>query len=236
MICSVVWKLLLLLQVSHHSVVITSCHNNFLFVFLGRLIDFLQQECTNLKRCSYLVLDEADRMLDMGFEPQIRKIIEQIRPDRQVLMWSATWPKEVKNLAEEFLRDYVQVNIGSMNLSANNNILQIVEVCEEKDKEPKLLKLLTEIQSDRECKAIIFGETKRRVDNIKYFLSKHGYRAQAIHGDKSQRERDAVLSKFRSDRQSILVGMYKSIFSIALYGTNNYLFSFIKLPTWLLAV
>lgn len=57
----------------------------------------------------------------MGFEPQIRKIIEQIRPDRQVLMWSATWPKEVKNLAEEFLNDYVQINIGSMNLSANQN-------------------------------------------------------------------------------------------------------------------
>jgi ATP-dependent RNA helicase DDX5/DBP2 len=89
----------------------------------GRLIDFLQSEITNLKRCSYLVLDEADRMLDMGFEPQIRKIIEQIRPDRQVLMWSATWPKEVKNLAEEFLNDYVQINIGSMNLSANQNIL-----------------------------------------------------------------------------------------------------------------
>lgn len=61
----------------------------------GRLIDFLERGITNLARCTYLVLDEADRMLDMGFEPQIRKIIEQIRPDRQVLMWSATWPKEV---------------------------------------------------------------------------------------------------------------------------------------------
>lgn len=171
----------------------------------GRLIDFLQQEMTNLKRCSYLVLDEADRMLDMGFEPQIRKIIEQIRPDRQVLMWSATWPKEVKNLAEEFLRDYVQVNIGSLNLSANNNILQIVEVCEEKDKDAKLLKLLAEIQTDRESKAIVFGETKRRVDDIKYFLTKHNFRAVAIHGDKSQKERDFVLQKFRNDRQGILV-------------------------------
>lgn len=75
----------------------------------GRLIDFLEKGTTNLARCTYLVLDEADRMLDMGFEPQIRKIITQIRPDRQVLMWSATWPKQVQALAEEFLVDYIQV-------------------------------------------------------------------------------------------------------------------------------
>lgn len=171
----------------------------------GRLIDFLQSETTNLKRCSYLVLDEADRMLDMGFEPQIRKIIEQIRPDRQVLMWSATWPKEVKNLAEEFLKDYVQINIGSMNLSANQNILQIVDVCEEHEKDEKLVKLLNEIQTDRESKTIIFGETKKKVDDIKYYLMKNNFRALGIHGDKSQRERDFVLQKFRSDRQGILI-------------------------------
>lgn len=91
----------------------------------GRLIDFLERNVTNLKRCTYLVLDEADRMLDMGFEPQIKKIMSQIRSDRQVLMFSATWPKEVKNLAEEYLNDYVQINIGSLNLSANQNILQV---------------------------------------------------------------------------------------------------------------
>lgn len=103
----------------------------------GRLIDFLERGTTNLRRCTYLVLDEADRMLDMGFEPQIRKIIEQIRPDRQVLMWSATWPKEVRNLAEEYLIDYIQLNIGSLSLSANHNILQIIDVCQEHEKEAK---------------------------------------------------------------------------------------------------
>lgn len=103
----------------------------------GRLIDFLEKGTTNLQRCTYLVLDEADRMLDMGFEPQIRKIIEQIRPDRQTLMWSATWPKEVKKLAQDFLRGYIQVNIGSLQLSANHNILQIVDVCQEHEKETK---------------------------------------------------------------------------------------------------
>ena len=91
----------------------------------GRLIDFLEMGKTNLRRTTYLVLDEADRMLDMGFEPQIRKIIEQIRPDRQVLMWSATWPKDVRRLAEDFLVDYVHINVGAMDLHANHNILQV---------------------------------------------------------------------------------------------------------------
>ena len=94
----------------------------------GRLIDFLEAGKMNLKRTTYLVLDEADRMLDMGFEPQIRKIFEQIRPDRQVLMWSATWPREVQQLARDFLSNaqgWIHCNIGSQDLSANHNILQV---------------------------------------------------------------------------------------------------------------
>ena len=92
----------------------------------GRLIDFLEMGKVDLKRTTYLVMDEADRMLDMGFEPQIRKIVEQIRPDRQVLMWSATWPREVQQLANDFLgQDFIHINIGSSDLSANHNILQV---------------------------------------------------------------------------------------------------------------
>lgn len=171
----------------------------------GRLIDFLERGITNLKRCTYLVLDEADRMLDMGFEPQIRKIMGQIRPDRQVLMWSATWPKEVRNLAEEFLNDYIQINIGSLNLSANHNILQIVDVCEDYEKDQKLMKLLTEISAEAETKTIVFVETKRRVDDITRSICRNGWRAVSIHGDKSQQERDYVLNAFRNGRQGILV-------------------------------
>ncbi|XP_013136473.1 PREDICTED: ATP-dependent RNA helicase dbp2-like isoform X1 [Papilio polytes] len=171
----------------------------------GRLIDFLEKDTTNLRRCTYLVLDEADRMLDMGFEPQIRKIIEQIRPDRQVLMWSATWPKEVQNLAEEFLHDYIQINIGSLSLSANHNILQIVDVCEEWEKNEKLLTLLNEISSEEETKTIIFAETKRKVDDITKTINRAGWRALAIHGDKNQQDRDYVLSQFRMSTGGILV-------------------------------
>jgi ATP-dependent RNA helicase DDX5/DBP2 len=75
----------------------------------GRLIDHLEGGTTNLRRVTYLVLDEADRMLDMGFEPQIRKIVSQIRPDRQTLLWSATWPKEVQKLAADFLNNAYEV-------------------------------------------------------------------------------------------------------------------------------
>ncbi len=75
----------------------------------GRLIDMLESRITNLRRVTYLVLDEADRMLDMGFEPQIRKIVAQIRPDRQTLLWSATWPKEIQALGRDFLHDPYQV-------------------------------------------------------------------------------------------------------------------------------
>ncbi|KAL5274572.1 DDX17 family protein [Megaselia abdita] len=173
----------------------------------GRLIDFLSSGTTNLKRCTYLVLDEADRMLDMGFEPQIRKILGQIRPDRQTLMWSATWPREVQRLAEDFLGNYIQINIGSLELSANHNIKQIVEICQEHEKEEKLKQLLSHIYDaqDNPGKVIIFSETKRRVDSLSKFIRSFGVRCGAIHGDKSQAERDFVLREFRSGKSNILV-------------------------------
>ncbi|XP_052407864.1 probable ATP-dependent RNA helicase DDX5 isoform X1 [Carassius gibelio] len=171
----------------------------------GRLIDFLEVGKTNLRRCTYLVLDEADRMLDMGFEPQIRKIVDQIRPDRQTLMWSATWPKEVRQLAEDFLKDYVQINVGALQLSANHNILQIVDVCNDGEKEDKLMRLLEEIMSEKENKTIIFVETKKRCDDLTRRMRRDGWPAMGIHGDKSQQERDWVLNEFKYGKAPILI-------------------------------
>merc|ERR1719258_475668 len=95
----------------------------------GRLLDFLEGGVTNLKRVTYLCLDEADRMLDMGFEPQIRKVVSQIRPDRQTLMYSATWPKEIQRLARDFCReDPAKITIGSQELAVNKDITQQIEV------------------------------------------------------------------------------------------------------------
>ena len=188
----------------------------------GRLIDMLESGKTNLRRVTYLVLDEADRMLDMGFEPQIRKIIGQIRPDRQTCMWSATWPKEVRQLASDYLHDYIQVNIGSMDLSANHRITQVVEIVPEFEKRDRMTKHLERIMEDRDAKILLFTGTKRVADEITRFLRQDGWPAlckspliytiyltklirPAIHGDKQQNERDWVLNEFKTGKSPIMV-------------------------------
>lgn len=143
----------------------------------GRLIDMLESNKTNLRRVTYLVLDEADRMLDMGFEPQIRKIVSQIRPDRQTLMWSATWPKEVRSLANDFLHDFIQVNIGSMDLAANHRIAQIVEVVSNEEKRGRMIHHLEDIMTNKDNKVLIFVGTKRIADDITRFLRQDGWPA-----------------------------------------------------------
>lgn len=171
----------------------------------GRLIDMLEAGKTNLRRVTYLVLDEADRMLDMGFEPQIRKIIDQIRPDRQTLMWSATWPKEIQRLAHDYLKDYIQVNVGSLELSASHNIKQIVEVVTEYEKRDRMVKHLETAMEDKNSKTLIFVGTKRVADDITKYLRQDGWPALAIHGDKAQNERDWVLNEFKTGKSPIMV-------------------------------
>uniref|UniRef100_A0A5B7A1C5 RNA helicase n=1 Tax=Davidia involucrata TaxID=16924 RepID=A0A5B7A1C5_DAVIN len=168
----------------------------------GRLIDMLEAQHTNLKRVTYLVLDEADRMLDMGFEPQIRKIVAQIRPDRQTLYWSATWPKEVEALARKFLHNPNKVIIGSPYLKANQSINQVVEVVTEMDKYNRLIRLLKEVMDG--SRVLIFMETKKGCDRVTRQLRMDGWLALSIHGDKNQAERDRVLAEFRSGRSPIM--------------------------------
>ncbi|KAF8770788.1 putative ATP-dependent RNA helicase DDX5 like protein [Argiope bruennichi] len=172
----------------------------------GRLIDFVSEGLVNLNHVTYLVMDEADRMLDMGFEPQIRQIVNQIRPDRQTLMWSATWPREIQNLAEDFLQDYVQVTVGSGELAANPNIQQNFYVVNEIEKEDRIVSLLNELMSQEANKVLVFAQTKRKVDYLGMLLNqKLNHPVMCIHGDVSQNKRDYVLHNFRTKKSSILI-------------------------------
>merc|ERR1712029_1023263 len=117
-----------------------------------------------------------------------------------------TWPKEVQQLARDFLHNnYIHINIGSTDLSANHNILQIVDVCEDWQKEQKLARLLEEIGCEANNKTLIFVETKRKEDDLTRLMRRDGYPTMCIHGDKQQKERDWVLGEFKSGSTTILV-------------------------------
>ncbi|GER41320.1 dead box ATP-dependent RNA helicase [Striga asiatica] len=169
----------------------------------GRLNDILEMRRVSLLQVSYLVLDEADRMLDMGFEPQIRKIVKEVPSRRQTLMYTATWPKEVRRIAADFMANPVQVNIGNVDeLAANKAITQHVEVMSPMDKRGRLLEILR--SQERGSKIIIFCSTKKMCDILADNLNRQ-FGAAAIHGDKCQSERDHVLNDFRTGRSPVLV-------------------------------
>ena len=119
-------------------------------------------------------------------------------------MWSATWPKEVQFLANTFLKDYIQVNIGSDDLVASENILQQFEFASAYQKEKKLFSILDKVMKDG-ARILVFSETKRNCDNLVKMLRKEGFPALAIHGDKKQQEREWVLDEFRSGRQPLMI-------------------------------
>lgn len=124
--------------------------------------------------------------------------------DSTVLMWSATWPKEVQALANDYLGDYYQVTVGSLDLSGNRNITQVIEICTDPDKYRNLLRHLRENWSTRD-RCLIFVETKKGCDVLTRSLRADGFQARAMHGDKSQEERDFTLKEFKSMQSTLLV-------------------------------
>eukprot|EP01062_Namystynia_karyoxenos_P020223 TRINITY_DN1766_c0_g1_i4.p1 TRINITY_DN1766_c0_g1~~TRINITY_DN1766_c0_g1_i4.p1 ORF type:complete len:607 (+),score=204.94 TRINITY_DN1766_c0_g1_i4:132-1952(+) len=170
----------------------------------GRLLDLCDEQHADLSQVNYAVLDEADRMLDMGFEPQIRKIVGQIRPDRQTLLWSATWPKEVQTLARDFQRDWVQIQVGSMELTANSDVAQHIVFCDGYQKHERIIDLVKQLERHRLTKMLVFVNTKRIADEVCNNLERRGYKAMAIHGDKQQTEREFALQEFRRRPSAIL--------------------------------
>jgi ATP-dependent RNA helicase DDX5/DBP2 len=171
----------------------------------GRLNDFLEGGQIRLGQVSYLVLDEADRMLDMGFEPQIQKIVRTIPRDRQTLFFSATWPREVKSIASQFvINKTVHIFIGGVEekLVANKAVKQVVLCIESFQKQQELGKILR--SKPPGTRVIIFCSTKRMCDQLGHTLERE-FGAASIHGDKRQQERDYVLAEFKNGRKPILV-------------------------------
>ncbi|KZT53009.1 DEAD-domain-containing protein [Calocera cornea HHB12733] len=172
----------------------------------GRLVDLIERGRISLSNVRYLVLDEADRMLDMGFEPQIRRIVQgEDMPnvtERQTLMFSATFPRDIQMLAKEFLKEYIFLSVGRVG-STSENITQRIEYVEDNDKRSYLLDILT--AEGQNGLTLIFVETKRMADMLSDFLMASNLPATSIHGDRTQREREQALATFRSGRTPVMV-------------------------------
>ncbi|KAK8976615.1 hypothetical protein V6N11_057215 [Hibiscus sabdariffa] len=171
----------------------------------GRMIDIL---CTsggkisNLRRVTYLVMDEADRMFDMGFEPQITRIVQNIRPDRQTVLFSATFPRQVEILARKVLNKPVEIQVGGRSV-VNKDITQLVEMRPESERFLRLLELLGEWYE--KGKILIFVHSQEKCDALFRDLLKHGYPCLSLHGAKDQTDRESTISDFKSNVCNLLI-------------------------------
>lgn len=176
----------------------------------GRMIDLLAANSgrvTNLRRVTYVVLDEADRMFDMGFEPQVMKILGNIRPDRQTVLFSATFPRTMEALARKTLLKPVEIVVGGRSVVAPE-ITQIVEVRSEDSKFLRLLELLGNLyheEKNEDDRALIFVERQEAADGLLKDLMRKGYPCMSIHGGKDQIDRDSTIEDFKAGVVPIMI-------------------------------
>lgn len=171
----------------------------------GRMIDMLAANngrVTNLRRCTYCVLDEADRMFDMGFEPQVMHVINSIRPDRQLVMFSATFPRSMEALARRILTKPLEVTVGGKSVVCDD-VTQNVTVLSEEDKFLKLLELLGKFQE--KGSVIVFVHKHEVADALLREVMRAGYPALALHGGMDQYDRDSVLSDYKKGLSNLLI-------------------------------
>ncbi|CAD8171747.1 unnamed protein product [Paramecium pentaurelia] len=167
----------------------------------GRLLDFMKDGLT-LKSITQVVLDEADRMLDMGFEEQIKQILQAVREDRQTLFFSATWPNEVQRLANSLcIQDPILLQLGEQGLSVNKNIQQEVIIIYE-NKFEQFVELTERLKGQ---KLLIFCQKKIDTQKLEYRLSLHGLKARYLHGDLKQAERDFIMDDFKTGAINCLI-------------------------------
>ncbi|KZO92051.1 DEAD-domain-containing protein [Calocera viscosa TUFC12733] len=178
----------------------------------GRVLDLAREGALDLSNVGFLVLDEADRMLDRGFEPDIRAIVDMTRKEgRQTAMFSATWPESVRRLAATFQRDPFRITVGAEDLSANKRVAQSVEVLTSYDKDSRLRTLLQGLKHStkgakaEEERTLVFVLYKKEATRVEQALARSGYRVGAIHGDMGQQARIAALDEFKSGRTKLLV-------------------------------
>lgn len=167
----------------------------------GRLIDLIERGDVNLEKCAYLVLDEADHMLDMGFIHSLRKIAKFIPLKRQTLMFSATMPNDIEEVSETYLRDPVRVQVAPPGKPVER-INQGIHFIPNGDK-AKLLESYLQKHPDEQ--ALVFGRTKHGADKLAKLLASWGFKVGAIHGNRSQNQREAMLSAFRAGEVMVLV-------------------------------
>jgi len=178
----------------------------------GRLNDLINEGAAYLGSVGYLVLDEADRMLDKGFEEDIKRIINTTPTQglRQTLMFTATWPQSVRELAATFMTSPVKISIGDNptgELRANNRITQNVEVVDPRGKETRLLQLIKQHQSgnQKDDRILVFCLYKKEATRVENYLRMKGLRVAGIHGDLSQQQRTMSLDAFKSGKVPLLV-------------------------------
>jgi len=171
----------------------------------GRMIDMLAANSgrvTNLRRVSYVVLDEADRMFDLGFEPQVMRIIDNVQPDRQVVMFSATFPRQVEALAKRILNKPLEIMVGGRSIVCKD-VEQNVVILDEETKFLKLLELLGQFYEQGQT--IVFVDKQENADTLFKDLLSHSYRAMVLHGGVDQIDRDSTMLDFKAGRTPILV-------------------------------
>jgi superfamily II DNA/RNA helicase len=166
----------------------------------GRLIDQIRLGNLNLEHFGTLVLDEADRLLDMGFEPQIEEIVASLPSDRQTLLFSATLPKEIESLARRYMKDPARVSVGSVSQPVDR-IKQHVVPTTEREKPDTLIREIDKVAGS----IIVFVKTKQRTESVAKNLANAGHDVARIHGDRSQSQRNEAIRGFRNGQYRILV-------------------------------